>query len=192
MSRHFDSWFYTEDFDQEMLDYCQKVYGLSTRQRSTEDEFLRYGTGNNYFWTCNDDWHNSDFEKLTKQQFKDKIGMTTKQFTKSDLVAGMITKYENGDLRLVLGDTLKGKDFGWMPLEDLDDNLSHSNSNWSIVEVFSPKAEYYNLSELFEEYKLKSIWKRPPPKSASQIELEKLQQQIAELTAQANKLQQTL
>ncbi len=38
----------------------------------------------------------------------------------------------------------------------------------------------------------KLVWERTPPKTETQIQFEKLQQQIADLQAQANKLQATL
>jgi hypothetical protein len=190
---YFSYRFYTDDFDQEMLDFVEKKYGLSKSHQSVKDDYLNYGTGNNYFWTCNGASNVYDFHKLTKREFKEIVGMSDKKtFTKADLKDGMVTKYNNGDLRLVLGGSLRGKACGWMSLGDFDDNLSHRTFGWTIAEVFSPKSEYYNLSELFDEGRLVSIWKRPPAKTQTEIELEKLQQQIADLQAQANKLQQTL
>lgn len=195
MSRHFDSWFYTEDFDQEMLDYCQKVYGLSTRQRSTKDEFLRYGSGNNYFWTCNDDWHNSDFEKLTKQQFKEKIGMTTKQFTKADLVAGKhVVECVNKNKYLVTireDGTLFGLNLNrdsYLPLDGHDNNLEYRSKDLSISAVYE-MSSFNAFLDLNRNLKL--VWKREE-KTETQIQFEKLQQQIAELQDRANKLQATL
>jgi hypothetical protein len=132
-------------------------------------------------------------KQVTYNELMEIAGMSDKKtFTKADLKDGMVTKYNNGDLRLVLGGSLRGKACGWMSLGDFDDNLSHRTFGWTIAEVFSPKSEYYNLSELFDEGRLVSIWKRPPAKTQTEIELEKLQQQIADLQAQANKLQQTL
>ena len=169
---------------------------INTKINVKESYFYFIHTGLYNGWSHSfrcDLYEEKENKEVTYNELMEIAGMSDKKtFTKADLKDGMVTKYSNGDLRLVLNNTLKGKDFGWMPLEDLDDGLNHNDSDWSVDEVFLPNAEYYNLSQLFDESKLTSIWKRPPAKTQTEIELEKLQQQIAELQAQANKLQQTL
>lgn len=87
MSKDFDCNFYTDDFDQEMMEFISDKYISYRANWSGSDCFLKYNRVNDAFWTSacvEDNW----YSYLTKQQFKEKIGMTTKQFTKSDLVAG--------------------------------------------------------------------------------------------------------
>lgn len=195
---YFNEKFYTNDFDQEMLDFVEKKYGLSKNQIDVDADFLRYGNSNDYFWTCNG--HYIGYMKLTKQEFKQKIGMeenmTTKQFTKADLVAGKhVFKTRSGLYNLVIqaqsglgGVNLSGKEY-FGSLTSYAGDLLHLNYNdLDIVEIY--ELSYPDVFGCLKE-KLKSIWKREE-KTEAQIQLEKLQQQITELQAQANKLKATL
>lgn len=77
--KQFDDSFYTDDFDQEMLDWLIKedytvVSGNSKLESpDASDNCLAYGKIFEYFWTGS--LSPSTFKHLTKQQFKDKIGM---------------------------------------------------------------------------------------------------------------------
>lgn len=199
---YFNEKFYTNDFDQEMLDFVEKKYGLSKNQRDVDADFLRYGNSNDYFWTCNG--HYSGYRKLTKQQFKHKIGMeenmTTKAFTKADLVAGKhIIELAEGSRYLlvnvidkVVGFNLQADSKGiqdtWYTY--LEENLIYPyNEELTVVAVyeFSEVNVYLQCSDSY----LELIWKREE-KSETQIQYEKLQQQITELQVQADKLKATL
>ena len=194
-STDFNCNFYTDDFDQEMLDFISSKYIRFYKNWSARDCFLKYNKGLFGFWTSpsiEDNW----YEYLTKQQFKEKIGMTTKQFSKKDLVAGKhVVKFRGGSelsdgesgLHLVIGNRLVNSS-GYNDLSSYDDDLLYHNKHYDIMEVFEIVSA---TSSRVTSMKLKSIWKRSE-KSATQIELEKLQQQIADLQAQANKLQSTL
>lgn len=78
----FNEGFYTEDFDQEMFDFI-KAQGWSLDgetglvKASLSALHLYYGTGIEGFWTDNDENDLEDYEHLTKQQFKEKVGMST-------------------------------------------------------------------------------------------------------------------
>lgn len=80
MTTLFDEQFYTDDFDQEILDFItSKGWGLKSEysnKPNLSDNYLVYGKGTNRFWTSH---FNDGFLKLTKEEFKEKIGMTTVQ-----------------------------------------------------------------------------------------------------------------
>lgn len=177
MKTHFDGEFYTSDFDQSMMDFVADKYGKSPFRWEVGHLYLKYGVGNNYFWTSDIDYEG--MQKLTKQQFKEKIGMTTKQFTKADLVAGMLITLRNGytyTLKSCLNRMERAE--GFMEMGDYLEDFTHKDecSGWDIVNIVYPT----------------QVWKRTPPKTESQIQLEKLQQHITELQAQADKLKATL
>lgn len=141
-----------------------------------------------------------DYVKLTKQQFKGKIGMeegmTTKQFTKADLVAGKhVVETSNGYSYIFIGnDVLQGMDNldSWNSLKDFDEDLSCiASKEYDIQSVYRVE-ESGSIAYSKHRSSRKLVWERTSPKTASQIELEKLQQQIVELQTQANKLQATL
>ena len=254
MSKVFEEGFYTDDFDQEMVDYLFNngwiVCGNTPNNTpSISQPYLKYGCVNKHFWTSEQE--TSYYIKLTKQEFKEKIGMVTgykladgsysgqykigdkfeatdgavfskgaivtycrddntdspyfidstggswccfwwrlkpykvpaKQFTKSDLRDGMICTSRCGYIYTVQGDRIvRG---GWIiSLESIAEDLTvdgAGHGKWrpagdlDIVKVEQPIV-------LFTR-------EEPPVKSPAQIELEKLQEQIAALQEQANKLQ---
>lgn len=186
MSKVFDENFYTEEFDQEILDFIvERGWKLEGpcwgTVSSINDTTLYYGTGIEGFWTDSEEDH-FGFVLLTKQAFKEKIGMTTKQFTKSDLLDGMRVVYRDGDERIVFGGNLYSKYVGGLShaakLEEFEDDLTGIyHSEMDIIKVTDR-----DDTVLF-------IRQEDPTKSPAQIELDKLQEQIAQLQEQANKLQ---
>jgi hypothetical protein len=137
---YFSYRFYTDDFDQEMLNFVEKKYGLSKSQRSVEDDYLNYGTSNNYFWTCNGASNVCGYIKLTKQQFKEIIGMSDKKtFTKADLKDGMVVRVVS-DLPNKFYLVLKGKllqEAGHCDLVNFTDSLNcRTNSLFDKWTVF--------------------------------------------------------
>jgi hypothetical protein len=199
---YFSYRFYTDDFDQEMLDFVEKKYGLSKSHQSVKDDYLNYGTGNNYFWTCNGASNVYDFHKLTKREFKEIVGMSDKKtFTKADLVAGKhVVELADGSrytlvnlLGEVVGFNLQAEQKGFHNTwyQSLREDMTYPyNKDHTVIAVYEATGidVYYSCSN----HNLNLVWKRPPAKTQTEIELEKLQQQIADLQAQANKLQQTL
>ena len=171
----FNESFYTTDFDQEMMDFVESRYKASERQWNLDGDELVYGKGNGYFWT-NSFPHNGsarDFiwetpMTLTKQEFKEKIGMPQDNiaeegttFGKKDLVDGMFVKTREGEIHVVIGDSA----------HDITGYLDLGNSDLDIVEVFI-KEKNYSLIKHLNGVGLKSIWKRTPPKTEKVIKLE--------------------
>lgn len=82
MGKSFDESFYTTDFDQEMLDYIKKI-GCNTEVSKgnwkEEHKVLFYGNKLDVFWTDKvKRLLYKPYSRLTKQQFKEKIGMIDK------------------------------------------------------------------------------------------------------------------
>jgi hypothetical protein len=133
---------------------------------------------------------------------KEIAGMSDKKtFTKADLVAGKhVVELVNGSrytlvnlLNEVVGFNLQAEKKGFHDTwyQNLREDMIYPyNKDHTVVAVYEATAidVYYSCSN----HNLNLVWKRPPAKTQTEIELEKLQQQIAELQAQANKLQQTL
>ncbi|QDP59550.1 MAG: hypothetical protein GOVbin4162_124 [Prokaryotic dsDNA virus sp.] len=141
---HFNESFYTDDFDQEMLDYIWENYSVSDIQYewASSDTYLKYSPALGYFWTCY--CENTNSVKLTKQQFKEKIGMAQKQFSKSDLKKrkwdGVRLHHRNSRIsRKLMGDVLGSRDFSLFTrfkLCEIEDDLTHFNqSEWDIMKV---------------------------------------------------------
>ena len=186
--KSFNESFYTTDFDKEMIDFITSVYEVSDLQWDSNGDELVYGTGNGYFWTNTFPNHRPartilywGSEPLTKQQFKEKIGMPQDNiveestFGKKDLVDGMFVKTRSGEIHVVIGGCAHDNT-GWMDLEEeFYENLleNSDNTDLDIVEVFI-KERSFSLTKHFAGDGLTSIWKRTPPKSIKVINLEKL------------------
>jgi len=83
--KQFNEDFYTADFDQEMVDFLLREGHAVTGQQQTlkpdtKDKYLKYSKAVGCFWT--DSFGVFKFRHLTKQQFKEKIGMTEKSSEK--------------------------------------------------------------------------------------------------------------
>ena len=193
--------FYTEDYDQEMLDFINSNYSAdyvngwrvqaSLCQRKGEFFVSRY----------------SGYDKmisleLTKEEFKRKIGMIAEEekvveknaFSKSDLVDGMFVRCRNGDVFIKLGNTLNSLT-GYLDLEVYSDTSldEDSEEDWDIVEVYQTEGKECTISRMLEEkHGLKSIWERPPEKTQSQLKLEALQQKMVSLQEEMNILQKSI
>lgn len=194
----FNECFYTDDFDQEMIDYVDTLGNFTNRGyigRYSGQFYLKYAIGNNYFWASNLRCP-KEYKHLTKQQFKEKIGMTQKQFTKADLKTGMIIEFINGELGQVLLGTLNGDIVTgetWFPLATRNNTeLFELKDPESVKTVYSPKnnkflclkqAKINNLSH----YEYTVVWKREE-KSAEQIEIEKIQAEMEQLNKRLGEL----
>lgn len=77
MGTLFDTRFCTTDFDTDMLEFIEANYPITkSGDWGKSFKYLKYGTGNNYFWCSNSpDGLYAHFTRLTKQELKDKIGM---------------------------------------------------------------------------------------------------------------------
>lgn len=186
----FNERFSTNDFDQEMMDFIESKYKRSISQWDKSGDELVYGGFCGAFWTNTFPKHSSIKDsyaviELTKQQFKEKIGMpmdkpTTekKTFTKKDLVDGMFVKCRNGEINVVLG-SIACDDSGFLDLEQEYDeamlylSASEDFEEFDIMEVLV-KGSNQPLHKYLLGKGLKSIWKRTPTKSEKAIKLEKL------------------
>lgn len=77
MGKLFDENFCTDDYDQKMIDFINKNFGEVSVEWKPLEGYLKYGIGLDKFWTSDSHLHCSE-NILTKQQFKEKIGMIDK------------------------------------------------------------------------------------------------------------------
>ena len=191
--KSFSESFYTTDFDKEMLafiensDYEIEDYKLAWDVSHT---VLAHADLLGGFWTEDtstheDDYLDSGYTLLTKQQFKEKIGMPKDNivtedttFGKNDLVDGMFVKCRNEEIHILLGD-IACDNTGFLDIEQEYDEAmlylgaSEDFEEFDIMEVLVKDSNQPLHKYLLGEG-LKSIWKRTPPKSEKVIKLEKL------------------
>jgi len=188
--KKFNEHFWTDDYDQEMLDFIKDNYNiweddLFPFSLSTGKKVLRYDEEKVFVVTCFEIG-----EYLTKQEFKEKIGMTNKDtFTKGDLVAGKhVVVYRSGHRRVVMyNGCLSGVD-GNSNLENYNNELEHDrNSSMDIIEVYEICSNSL-LKDLVERKNLKLVWKRTE-KSEAQLQYEECQAKMKELQEQLDKLE---
>lgn len=180
--KEFDESFHTNDFDREMLDFIKENYTIDTCNGWYESVSLCYHPLDKDFFilACTASGNN-----LTKQEFKEKIGMTNKAtFTKDDLVVGKhVVECRNGDRYAVLDKNvlLRLGCVSWGDLNHFKHDLTHDRL--TIVKVYS--VEYGNL----HNYKdLPLVWERTE-KSEAQLQYEECQAKMKELQAQLDKLE---
>ena len=178
--KQFNKSFYTDDFDQEMLDFVKENFKI-TKYDDEWDlgcKFLKYTTTLGYFRT-------SDFQgfiHLTKQQFKDKIGMTDKKqsinkettFTKSMLVSGEhVVKLHDGTYNLVIGGRIVDES-GWLSLDHLTEDLYHcynyNSPDLDVIAVYRLNKDF-TLNDLLDGKELTLIWQRESPEKQKQREV---------------------
>lgn len=205
--RNWGESFYTGDYDQEMLDFIESNYSVDTEINGwwTFERYLGYSSTDNDFYVAYDVYE-VHTTVLTKEEFKRKIGMITEEekvvdkntfsntFSKSDLVDGMFVSCRNGDVLIKLGNTLNSLT-GYLDLEVYSDTLldEDSEEDWDIVEVYQTEGKECTISRMLEEkHGLKSIWKRPPEKTQSQLKIESLQQKMESLQEEMNILQKSI
>ena len=188
--KQFNQSFYTDDFDQEMLDFLEKEgYSVSGKvcysYPNLSDKYLKYYDVQECFWTTDVEYKYGNPTFLTKQQFKEKIGMTEKEntskqsntFTKSMLVSGEhIVKLRDGSYNLVMKDRIvyKGR---WVSLEHLTDNLIHycveedyTDEDLDVIAVYSLK-KHFTLNNLEDGKELTLIWQRESSEKQKQREV---------------------
>lgn len=192
-TNNFKNGFYTDDFDQEMLDFIKvnsNYYNTDMYPFEVEKghDYLRFAKDRKFYVT---DLRWGDF--LTKQQFKEKIGMVDKTtFTKDDLVVGRhVVECRNGGRYVLLKEGLlfglhDGDGFCRMGeyLEDLTSNVNYTHMD--IIKVYTISCN--NIRKLNN---LTLVWKREE-KSDAQLEMEECQKQIKLLQEQMDKLQEKL
>ncbi len=203
----FNESFFTQDYDQEMLDFVESNYKVdkSIKGWSKLDLALGYSYRDEDFYLL---FHNSTGDNLlTKDEFKQKIGMPTEEITmenetvqkqatfgKKDLVDGMFVKCRNGNVFMKLGNTLNSLT-GYLELNVYTDTLldGESEDDWDIVEVYQTKGKECSLARMVEKGEgLVSIWKRPSEKTPSQLKLKDLQQKMETLHEEMIMLQKSI
>lgn len=189
--KKFNERFHTDDYDQEMLDFIKENYNIWEDDSypfnlNTRKKLLRYNEYNEFVVTCYEIG-----EYLTKQQFKEKIGMVNKgTFTKDDLVVGKhIVECRNGSRYVVLEDNvlLELGDLGWEGLDDFEEDLLFDRDNsdeWDIVKVYRVQYKNIHLSK-----DLPLVWER---KSPQQLEIDKLQAEVDERVKRINELKESM
>lgn len=200
VKRYLTENFCTDDFDQEIINYLVEA-GYPVLGNTPDDKpnlnqkMLKYGTGNKYFWTSDDDGYVHTL--LTKEQFKEWIGMTKKQEEKkdmklSDLVSGKhVVEYRDGDLRLVLNVGWAGES-NFSKRESVDRYYNSEMCN--CMESSRDVVRVYELSEsstfkgLLRSENLKLLWERVE-QTPEQIEAERIRKELEKLTEQLKKLE---
>lgn len=184
--KEFDESFHTNDFDREMLDFIKENYNIDTCNGWYESVSLCYHPLDKDFFilTCTASGNN-----LTKQEFKEKIGMVNKTtFTKDDLVAGKhIVEYRDGCRRFVMcDDYLIGTD-GCSSLGNFDGNLISVCKSMDIVKVYEITTRD-TVDGFLKHLNLNLVWERTE-KSEAQLQYEECQAKMKELQAQLDKLE---
>lgn len=187
---YFNERFYTDDFDQEMMNFVVTKYSRAKQDWCWDknQNFLVYGFSNNYFWTEDSNINSDkDYKYLTKQQFKEKIGMTTKTFTKADLKDGMRLINRDGNTYYLLGRNL----LTYNPDAYLGNGAFNQATYITCYsdQLLNPHFKSLDIMKVIDRDD-KVLFVREE-KSETQIQFEKLQQQIEELQAQASKLKAT-
>jgi hypothetical protein len=191
----FNENFYTDDFDQEMLNFLKKNFKYTNELDGCPANpiYLKYSIINEYFWTS--DYKPSHGSKqLTKQQFKEKIGMTTNThsnknttFTKDMLVSGEhVVEFGDGDLGLVLASGFVCQNCR-MGFDDINYDLTYDDDDCDldIVKVYKIKRNFI-LNNLSTKENLTLLWERETPaqkekrlaKEAAFAEVERLEKEL--------------
>jgi len=203
--------YYTEDFDQEMLDWLTKNKPDKSNSRSCTDfywnvnhRYLRSGFIGD-LWTSNEAIYSfSKINRLTKQEFKQLIGMKEENkmstFTKGDLKTGHLVVLRDGRECVVFKDIASVHSYddaivnlnnnSWDALKEYTDNLlSIDNfSELDIMEVYLQSHPFSFVRE-YEKDKRQLLWKREE-KSEKDLQIEELQVTITQAQEQINKLKE--
>lgn len=177
---NFDESFYTDDFDQEMMDFIEDNFAITGLKEEwvKGEEFLKYGVGCNYFWTS----YIKGGEYLTKQQFKEKIGMTTKQFTKLDLQDGDVCHTANNKKWYFINKKM------YICAVGVKGAISHDLINFTDDLEYKP-VKPFNITSV--ERKGKIIWTKPEDSRVKQ-EIESIRKQQEELAKRLKELEKSI
>ena len=156
----FDEAFYTDDFDQKMLEFIQDNFKLERKNTYISsflegNTILRYGVTDGNFWTT-DSWYLELFGTyLTKQQFKEKIGMTDKKPDKQEKKIKhwvVETLPENiKHPRTFIAATLKDTKSGFNGVEDNGAYYDCLKRRWKYTPVYEEDCVSEEKIELCEE-----------------------------------------
>ena len=87
MGKLFDESFCTTEHDRDIIDFIEKRFIVSSGDWGFPSKYIVYGTGCDYFWASDNGYSEKCRTKLTKQQFKEKIGMIDKEDEKDEMVS---------------------------------------------------------------------------------------------------------
>lgn len=87
MGKLFDESFCTTEHDRDIIDFIEKRFIVSSGDWGFPSKYIVYGTGCDYFWASDNGYSEKCRTKLTKQQFKGKIGMIDKEDEKDEMVS---------------------------------------------------------------------------------------------------------
>ncbi len=196
--KSFEESFYTEDYDQEMLDFIEENYTIDYVNGWEIKSALVHKVHKNKEFFVSRYTQHYGVKSLTKEQFKEKIGMTenlTKKtpsykntFTKDMLVAGKHVVEVNSSvgckelLNVAISEEgmyLQGND-SVFPVEVFEDDIALPVVFASRMEVWVEEIYLIESPESFRRIRgsLKSIWKRPPEKSKAQFHYDKCKEKL--------------
>lgn len=172
---------------EEVWEYVKSNFKIESIRRKVEDyNFITVQCAEGSLFLTNSAYANF----IPTEKFKEIIGMSDKKtFTKADLKDGMKVVLKDGRVRFLLGVNL----LEYSPSMFLGNggyNQATYITNFN-NDLTHPEYEDLSITKVMDRDGT-TLFQRPPAKTQTEIELEKLQQQIADLQAQANKLQQTL
>ena len=132
MGNLFDEGFCTTEHDRDIIDFIEKNFMVSSGDWDFPSKYIVYGTGCDYFWASDNGYYEKCRPKLTKQQFKVKIGMIDKEAKKGEMVSYKLIDEEgflkasaaNSSILEEMGsDIFTGKHFSPNCLVDTDGNV---------------------------------------------------------------------
>ena len=132
MGNLFDEGFCTTEHDRDIIDFIEKNFMVSSGDWDFPSKYIVYGTGCDYFWASDNGYSEKCRPKLTKQQFKVKIGMIDKEAKKGEMVSYKLIDEEgflkasaaNSSILEEMGsDIFTGKHFSPNCLVDTDGNV---------------------------------------------------------------------
>lgn len=201
----FDESFYTEDYDQEMLDFLSDNFNVDIKVNGWEvgqSEALYHSLCCNQFFLSI--LAHIPSKKLTKQEFKERIGMTDEgtetfngvdgegnllNFTKDDLKTGMVVKTRESESKYFVLPKSIAQHGSMLELGDYKQNLTDcDDSKYDIITVY--QTEGTTLSDIFSESCLTLLWQRK--ESTSEDKLEALEKENAKLKYELEQANLTL
>jgi len=196
--------YFTNDFDESMMEFVKEKWGGVDNWGFNQNDTALVVSTESKPYTSNCTLQYSRFlsKQLTKQQFKELIGMTNKQFTKDDLKTGHLVVLRNGEEYVVFKDVdcshdrnntkdvlVALKEYNWLYIRRYTEELKHNcNSVGDIMRVYIQTSPHSFIRE-YEPDKRKLLWKREE-KSEKDLQIEELQGTITQAQEQINKLKE--
>ncbi len=180
--KSFEESFYTEDYDQEMLDFIEENYTIDYVNGWEIKSALVHKVHKNkeFFVSRYTQHYGAKF--LTKEQFKEKIGMTNNSygkntFTTDMLVAGKhVVELCDGSLMLVLlinEELVFVEDESYLEVDgNFNEKLICADGDHLDVKRIYSISELGGFWNMINKKHLTIEWERPPEKTSAQKHLE--------------------